>query len=619
MFAPYKIKVGARAVALAANSFSAHAVLERAGPISTVNKGGGFTAWYQDTTGIALEFCSNDAAELAGGWCRLLPPIVNNAGNLIAAPEVFPNNFFIEHFFFGGSAAMDQQGGERSILFLSQEASFANGVTVVPGEQMAFARIRVVLSPVPVTGTYRFIHPYGEEIIDGTAGDRTFFTDDVGITYPGNFDCSLSSRLGPFLLPSDTPGGVETPPLTATNSIPDQNPAHFGGVFAPTPYPGTGKSYIADPARLGPVTGSQAVGFDSAGNPVVGKFLDSTGQLRDHNVFRIEGPPGSAMGVDPATGAVVDWAETTDFSLKGSLFEGFIAIRAVADRASYTRNATQLKVDVVATGNPATASRLPTQPPAAKDAPTLTFFNAPCADTAPNILAPLGAIETQMLSTGSQYWAQIQPTALPTAICLKNANARDASGQIVPTYATVSITDEVTIAKADYDPTAKTLTVNAASSNTRTPPVLSVAYPSFGANLTSGVITVSNVSVPPPKVTVTASKQGRNELIVNTPLADNDLQVTASPIASLAGWHKNEMEIPVEYSVSATRIDGKRHTICILRDIMCSPADEEHAEVHRNEHSELSAHSGRGMKNCCKRLVSLDVGALTSTALDEQA
>ena len=58
------IRAGVRALALAfaASSFSAHAVLERAGPVNIAPSVGGFPAWYQDTTGLALEFCAPQVA-----------------------------------------------------------------------------------------------------------------------------------------------------------------------------------------------------------------------------------------------------------------------------------------------------------------------------------------------------------------------------------------------------------------------------------------------------------------------------------------------------------------------------------------------------------------------------
>ncbi|HVQ40685.1 MAG TPA: hypothetical protein VMS54_00690, partial [Vicinamibacterales bacterium] len=110
MFAPSKIRVGARAVALAfalaASSFSAHAVLQRTGPVSVAPSVGGFPSWYQDTTGLALEFCGpQNAAEVSGGWCLLLP------GTVGAVPETFPTNFFIEHFYFAANAGIGTRTG----------------------------------------------------------------------------------------------------------------------------------------------------------------------------------------------------------------------------------------------------------------------------------------------------------------------------------------------------------------------------------------------------------------------------------------------------------------------------------------------------------------------------
>ena len=51
---------------------SAHAALERVGP---VNPATGYPDWYQDRTGLMLDFCgpASDLAEYAGGWCLLLP------------------------------------------------------------------------------------------------------------------------------------------------------------------------------------------------------------------------------------------------------------------------------------------------------------------------------------------------------------------------------------------------------------------------------------------------------------------------------------------------------------------------------------------------------------------
>ncbi|MFL5248276.1 MAG: hypothetical protein ACJ79V_10680, partial [Myxococcales bacterium] len=225
------------AVLMLGLAFPAHAELERVGPTSNDPKVGGFPAWYQDKTGVAIEFCAPiNQAEADSGHCNLV------AGDAIA-PEAFPTNFFDEHFYFAADASMTPATGGRALLVLAVESAFSAGVQ--DGAQIMFSRIRVRLEPLPATGTYRFIHPYGEEVIEGVAGDRIFSTDDVGIGAVGDFNGALTSRLGPFLLPSNTPGGAELP--ASTGPIP-------------------GKLYIADPGRSGPVTGS-----------TLPNFIDSTG------------------------------------------------------------------------------------------------------------------------------------------------------------------------------------------------------------------------------------------------------------------------------------------------------------------------------------------------------
>ena len=49
---------------------AAFAQLNRVGPVGPL----GYPTWYQDKTGLTLEFCDNQTQpELAGGWCVLLP------------------------------------------------------------------------------------------------------------------------------------------------------------------------------------------------------------------------------------------------------------------------------------------------------------------------------------------------------------------------------------------------------------------------------------------------------------------------------------------------------------------------------------------------------------------
>src|SRR5512135_560784 len=75
-------------LALAMGAGTADAALQRMGPINNAPTVGGFPSWFQDTTGLTMEFCDLiNQAELNGGWCTLIPPTP------ATAPETFPTNF----------------------------------------------------------------------------------------------------------------------------------------------------------------------------------------------------------------------------------------------------------------------------------------------------------------------------------------------------------------------------------------------------------------------------------------------------------------------------------------------------------------------------------------------
>lgn len=478
----------AASIAMALAAGSSHAVLERTGPIDPAN---GFPSWYQDTTGVTLELCLPlNQAELEAGQCLLLP------GDAPAVPEVFPNAFFDEHFWWAANATISPPNGIRIILVLAAEAAFVADVT--PGGQIAFTRIRVRLDPVPVTGTYRFIHPFGEELIEAQAGDRIFFTDDVGIECPpGEFACAARGRVGPFLLASDTPGGAE---------------------LAAVPGPVAGKLYIADPARLGPVTGS-----------ALPDFTASDGLLHNHNVFRVEGPAGSNLD-----GAGNDFVETVDFALTGRLFTGQIPGQVTTDRAVYERDPTFQKIDVYATAFPTGQSRLPgfARPPGIE--PVMSFFDGPCtvitdpADPTkvldfaqPDVNDPSNPIiETLMAADGIRRWGQVQrmtTESLPDSICVKDNSALDQAGTPVPAFHQLAVRDAISIIQASYDTLAHELTVEAISSDLVQPPKLTVTE--FGAELANGTVTIPGVLAPPATIHVNSEARGMAEADVIADLA----------------------------------------------------------------------------------------------------
>jgi len=482
----------------------AHAALERTGPVSNAPAIGGFPTWYQDRTGLALEFCNpSTQSELEGGWCLLA------VGDTVV-PEIFPTTYADEHFYYAADAALTPATGGKALFRGAVEAAFVTAVQ--PGDQMVFSRIRVRMTVVPMTGTYRFIHPYGEESIAADAGDPRgiFFTDDVGLT-AGNFEEALTSRVGPFLVPSTTPGGAEMAALTAANPTPDTDPAHFGGAFTPTAYPGTGKAYLADPARVGPITGSIAT---QRGAPL-GTFIDSTGAVRNHNIYRIEGPPGSAIGGRNPDGSTIDFLETADFTLTGRAFADAIPGRVSVDRASYAATATARRLDVYASGAQTTQGRLPTFPRPPVVLPQLSYFTAPCsADAAGNLLAPIGAIEVQMVSSGTSFFGETRPATIPAGVCVKDSAARNALGNIVPAFFNGTVVDEINVTQALFNPAAKTLTVSAISSDSLVPPTLTID--GFNVALAGGQAVVSNLAGAPAKIRVASSAKGSTEANVTT-------------------------------------------------------------------------------------------------------
>ena len=481
------------AVLMAATVSAQPQGLERVGPTSPAN---GFPTWYQDKTGLALEFCQPQTqAELDGGWCLLLPGDTT-------VPEAFPAQFADEHFFFAADAAFDTAQGVSALLVIGLEAAFAVGPPIA-GDQLVFARIRFRIDPLPMTGIYTIQHPFGTDQIEGVAGERLFWTEDVGIDCRGAFDCALAGRIGPFLLPSNAPGGPELPAV---------------------PGPVAGKFYIADPARLGPITGS----------PV--------GQ----NFFRVINPDGTVLG------------QTSDFSLMGRVFQGTMPGRLTIERASYSRSAELGKVDVFATANPTTPTRLPATAPAPTVLPLLDFFPAACSVGVGGVPgAPAGVAPLPMISEGSRYYGQQENGTIPAAVCVRDNTARDVNGQIVPLFREGAVVDEIRIAKAEFNPAGGgVLRVEAVSSDAFAPPQLTalIVGPLAGAPLAVGQ---AAVVAPPESVAVTSARGGRAVLDVST--VAGPLAPPARPFAGNDAASMNEdAATPLVVNVLANDTIGGR-------------------------------------------------------------
>jgi hypothetical protein len=158
--------------------------LVKAGP---VNPSHGFPDWYRDRNGEELEPCLDPGAVCAA------PPVPNPD-----APVSFPANFPDEFFYMLATADMTANGGNLAQAEFAVEGAFATAVQ--PADQMVFTRIRYrVRGGLRADTDYKFIHPYGTDIVhtDPGAGDL-FITEDIGVT-PGNFNEAMTGRVGPFL------------------------------------------------------------------------------------------------------------------------------------------------------------------------------------------------------------------------------------------------------------------------------------------------------------------------------------------------------------------------------------------------------------------------------------
>jgi VCBS repeat-containing protein len=553
------------AVVLALAAAPAHAVLERMGPVDKSPAVGGFPSWFQDKTGITMEFCDlKTQAELDGGWCVLIPP----DGSF---PETFPNAFFDEHFYYrADNGLVDTANSFRARLVIALESAFANGPPV-DGDQMVFGRVRIFMPRLPFDGDYRVITPYSDvTYYDQKAGDRIFETLDIGIACINTFECALNSPIGPFLLPSPVAGGAEVPPYPDLVTAPPGTDPHYDILVAQggtTPDPGTGKKYVADPGRVGPVTGSSLpnfIAYDVNG--------PAAGTSRNHNTFRVEvrvpSPTHDGMVFYTLDGE-------TNFAMGGRLMTGSLPGNVNNARSTYKADAAGAvtDLDVFAQASPTVQARMPTQPIVPPVTPVISFYDQACGgaltvDPVTGVTrvnqgpytAPAGTPHA-MGATGSDFWGQSQPGgAPPSHACIEDSTSRNAAGQVIPSYYLTPVTDHVVISTAHYvGPENGTLTVNATSSDPTavltmagygpaapaTPGVSIGKGAGAGLELSGNAAQVVALKSPPSKVQVVSSKGGSAlrptstahgaALLVGLPSAVNDAATTfedCSPTAA---------------------------------------------------------------------------------------
>ena len=292
------ISIWARAVSLVCLfvilSGSALAQLARVGPVDSNN---GFPQWYQDPTGLVLDACLPNAAELADGTCLVTPDQLTSPGS----PITFPTNFPDEFFYYNATSTMALPSGGNALLLLGLEGAFLNG-PVVAGDQMVFSRLRIRIDVPQPGGTYRIVHPFGVEVFpDVPPGVRTInFTSDIGLI-PGDFTAALGGKITTFLRASTAAGGPPSPFVVLNG----------------------GNTFLTDPLVTTPITGSP---FGT-------------------NVFRIEGPNIGGPGID--------FIETDQFTLMGRVHLAPVPSPVLVTRATYRRTSSSAQADVFATATPA--------------------------------------------------------------------------------------------------------------------------------------------------------------------------------------------------------------------------------------------------------------------------
>jgi hypothetical protein len=291
-------------------SGQAHAVLFRVGPTALPSPpANGYPLWYQDTKGLALDYClPANPFQLDNGVCLILPTAQDPATG-IDLPIVFPANYPDEAFFWNTTGVLDLNADDRATLVMALEGAFATGPVVV-GDQVTFGRLRIVID-APVKGNYTITHPYGTKIFPNvSAGKRAItFTSDIGIGAPGDFTGALNSDIGPFLVAADAPGGNPLPYVTVG-----------------------GEQFLTD---------TQTTVF-IAGSPTGNNFF----RVCTDNGLGLDGQGTTCMTLD-------------QFTVMGKVHAGPLGSPLAVDRATYARGGGSAHVDVFASATPAPNAAAP--------------------------------------------------------------------------------------------------------------------------------------------------------------------------------------------------------------------------------------------------------------------
>lgn len=199
--------------------------LTAVGPVNTDH---GFPAWYGDSAGTRIEPCLDGDDPL----CGFLPGDIPNPD----APVAFPDNFPGEFFYQLVDSTLTLPNGGQATLTLGLEAAFANDDPIA-GDQLTFARTRIVVKGAQRNTTLTFKHPFGEATIDTDATGAGRLVQDISPAV-GNFSTALKSNFGPFLkwdpaVEPAAPAGYVGDPAQAHTVVGGKNGFNQFGAFAP--------------------------------------------------------------------------------------------------------------------------------------------------------------------------------------------------------------------------------------------------------------------------------------------------------------------------------------------------------------------------------------------------
>lgn len=221
----------------------------------------GFPLYVTDSQGLKLGMCLDDKVQCL----TFNPDLVEGTGlptvldpdegtsNFSFAPSVADPNVIEpvpEAFWWASDARIDGPVGQRMRLVLSTEAAFG-GLTAVAGDQVAFGRVRVVLTGMTPDATYHVVHPYGEADFTANANGVVRATVDTGCF---NQPCDYSQVTNSPIL---TTGFLTQKPLPA-------DPKFIADFATPSPVTG-GVNDVFSVSGPGLDSGTQTDLFNTSG------------------------------------------------------------------------------------------------------------------------------------------------------------------------------------------------------------------------------------------------------------------------------------------------------------------------------------------------------------------